>query len=65
MSCDDAPEGELTCLQNVPQETLLRSFIYKPRGVIDGGRSSNPVMPDAPEVLMESGQFNQVRSCIQ
>jgi len=60
MSCNDAPEGELACLQNIPQEDLLNAFVFRPRGVIDGGRSSNPVLPDAPEVLLSRGQFNKV-----
>jgi len=59
--CINDPEGELICLQKIPPKVLVNSMSFTSRGVIDGGRSINPVLPDAPETLMATGQFNHVK----
>jgi len=58
-SCKGKPD-ELACLQDVPHDDLMNALVFVPRGVVDGSTSRNPVLPDAPEVLMATGQFAKV-----
>jgi len=50
----------LACLQALSIEDVALAVPFQPRGSIDDGRSENPVLPDSPDILLQSGDFNQV-----
>ena len=49
----------MACLQNLTIEEIGYTP-YLPRGSVDGGISENPVLPENPELLFESGEFHRV-----
>ena len=49
----------LQCLQNLTIEEI--GFVpFLPRGSVDGVLSENPVLPEEPALLFESGEFHRV-----
>ena len=49
----------LECLQKVPIEEIgFAPFL--PRGSVDGGLSEDPILPEDPGNLFETGRFHQV-----
>jgi len=63
--CSESPLEAYECLQAVPWEDLVESLTFRAAGTLDNTRSDNPVVPDRPEILLSSGDFNQVRIYLQ
>ncbi len=49
-----------SCLMEAPYE-VLEAFPFQAKGVVDGGAAEEPFLPEAPEDIMASGNFNQVQ----
>jgi len=59
--CSDLDFSALECLQSLDWEDICTALpFYNARGSIDGARSNAPILPDRPDVLVSSGNFNQV-----
>ncbi len=48
-----------SCMKEAPYE-VLEAFPFQAKGVVDGGVAEEPFLPEAPEDIMASGNFNQV-----
>ena len=58
----DNDEDTVSCLQDVPVDSFTESWIQNgPNGamsVIDSGFSSNPFLPNTPNQIIDSGDYN-------
>ncbi len=60
VGCSASDAALLTqCMQTVPLD-IFRGSDYRARGAVDGRFAAEPVLPQAPEDLLSTGNFNRV-----